>query len=358
MKIIYLGHAASGSTSRHRAEALTRLGHEVIVADPYAALTTNLSGRLRGALHYRTGYRLLQGAVNSWVDGLLRQHAGWPEVVWVDGGELIGSKVAKALRLFGCPAVLYNIDDPSGHRDGRRWDSLLSALPVYDLCAVVRRENISEFQAFGAHNVHRVWRSYDEVAHSPFGELNDISSVFRSEVAFVGTWIRGEGRDEFLLALIERGIDVAIWGDRWEKSPGWPKLQAHWRGPALSGRDYVAALQGAKLALGFLSKGNRDLHTTRSAEIPYAGGLLCAERTTEHLAMYREGEEAVFWNDVDECAAVCHKLLADDALRERIRQQGMARVRAGGYGNEGVCNDILTRLISNHAVNSELELDN
>jgi hypothetical protein len=106
----------------------------------------------------------------------------------------------------------------------------------------------------------------------------------------------------------------------------------------------VAALQGAKIALGFLSHGNRDLHTRRSVEIPYAGGLLCAERTTEHLAMYEEGIEAVFWSDVNECAAICHKLLVDDVLRERIRQQGMTRVRADGYGNESVCREILLQL--------------
>lgn len=344
MKILYVGHAALESTSRHRADALSRLGHEVVLVDPYAALASHLRGRLRGAVHYRTGYRLLQGAMCAWVDSLLKQHASWPELVWVDSGELIGFKVASALRQFGCPTVLYNIDDPSGHRDGRRWDSLLSALPIYDLCAVVRMENIPEFQSLGARSVHRVWRSYDEAAHRPYDKLEDIPAAFRSEVVFVGTWMRDEGRDDFLLKLIARGINVAIWGDRWQRSPGWSRLRAHWRGPALSGRDYVAALQGAKLALGFLSRGNRDLHTTRSAEIPYAGGLLCAQRTTEHLAMYREGEEAIFWNDADECAEVCRKLLADETLRERIRQHGTARVRSGRYGNEAVCREILELL--------------
>ena len=352
MKILYIGHASPESTSRHRADALTRLGHEVIVADPYAALATSLHGRLRSPLHYRTGYRLLQGAVCAWVNELLQQHAGWPELVWLNGGELIGAEAANKLRQLGAPMLLYNNDDPTGERDGGRFDSLLAALPTYDLCVVVREPNVAEFRAQGARAVLRVWMSYDEVAHRPYDKVDDIPMAFRSEVAFVGTWIRGEGRDEFLLALIEHGLDIAIWGDRWQKSPGWHKLRAHWRGPALAGRDYVAALQGAKLALGFLSHGNRDLHTRRSAEIPYAGGLLCAERTAEHLAMYREGEEAAFWNDADECAAVCRKLLADDALRERIRRQGMARVRAGGYGNETVCREILAQLMEDRVTDT------
>ena len=346
MKILYIGHSAPASTSRHRADALMRLGHEVIVADPYAALATHLQGRLRGALHYRTGYRLLQGAACAWVDGLLRQHAGWPELVWVDGGELFGFKAATALRQFGCPTVLYNHDDPSGHRDGRRWDSLLAALPAYDLCAVVRAENIAEFHALGARSVQRVWRSYDEVAHRPFDNTDDIPAAYRSEVAFIGTWMPKERRDEFMLSLIKRGVPLSIWGDAWQRSPNWLQIKHCWRGPSIYGRDYVAAVQGAKVALGLLSKGNRDLHTTRSAEIPYAGGLLCAQRTSEHLKMYKEGEEAVFWDNAEECATVCHSMLADAALRERIRINGTRRVETGGFGHEAVLSHIVERLLA------------
>ena len=344
MKILYIGHATPASTSRHRADALTRLGHDVILADPYAALATHLHNRLRSALHYRTGYRLLQSAAHTWVDGLLRQHAGWPEVVWVDNGELIGVKAATTLHQFRCPIVLYNHDDPSGHRDGRRWDSLLAALPAYDLCAVVRTENIAEFHNLGARNVQRVWRSYDEVDHRPFDNIKDIPAAYRSDVAFIGTWIPKERRDEFMLTLVKRGVPLSIWGDAWQRSPNWGQIKHCWRGPSIYGRDYVAAVQGAKMALGLLSKGNRDLHTTRSAEIPYAGGLLCAERTSEHMHMFKEGEEAVFWDDAEECAAVCQLMLADAGLREWIRINGKRRVETGGFGHEAVLSQIIKNI--------------
>jgi len=103
----------------------------------------------------------------------------------------------------------------------------------------------------------------------------------------------------------------------------------------------VAAIQGAKLCLGLLSKENRDLHTQRSAEIPYAGGLFCAERTSEHRQLYTEGAEAVFWSDAEECIQACRRLLADEPLRERIRIAGMHRIRALGLGNESICRQIL-----------------
>ena len=288
-----------------------------------------------------SGYRLLRDAACAWVDGLLRQHAAWPEMVWVNGGELIGAATANKLRQFGAPVVLYNNDDPTGKRDGRRFDSLLAALPAYDLCAVLREPNVGEFYAHGARSVHRVWMSYDEILHRPFESIEDIPAAFRSEVAFIGTCFRGHGRDRFLLDLIDQKLDVAIWGSDWQRSNYWPRLRSYWRGPGIFGRDYVAAIQGSKISLGFVSHGNRDLHTTRSVEIPYAGGLLCAERTSEHLAMYRDGEEAVFWKDSEECGSICHQLLADNGLREHIRFRGQQRVRENSFGNESIVKEIL-----------------
>lgn len=336
MKILYIGHAAFESTSRHRADALTRLWHEVVVADPYKALATHLHGHLRGALHYRTGYRFLQRKMKSWLINQLKRPDRF-DLAWVDSGELLGVDCMRLLRSAGLMAVLYNHDDPTGKRDGHRFDTLLKSLPFYDVCAVVRHENIEEFARCGAKAVMRVWRSYDEVMHAPYQDLSDVPANYRSEVVFIGTWMRGEGRDQFVLDLVKRGIPVSIWGQRWQKSPLWEQLKGSYRGGNLSGRDYVAAIQGAKVCLGMLSKGNRDLHTTRTMEIPYAGGVLCAERTSEHLELYKEGVEAVFWRDVEECAQQCRRLLDDEPWRESVRRAGMARVRASHLGHEDIC---------------------
>jgi hypothetical protein len=214
-------------------------------------------------------------------------------------------------------------------------------LPLYDLCVVVRDVSAVECRAHGARKVLKVWRSYDEVAHCPDLAPKLVPAQFSADVSFIGTWMRHEARDEFLLSLRERGLEIAVWGDRWDKSPLWRQLQPHWRGPNLVGSGYVSAIRGAKICLGLLSKGNRDLHTTRSVEIPYAGGLLCAQRTSEHLELYVEDEEAVFWSDADECATKCLELLADPEKRERIASAGMRRVRQNRVGNEDICRQIL-----------------
>ena len=347
--ILYLGDSQPNTTSAHRANALIRLGHTVVVKDPNKLISESPGLRFTEPLHYRTGYRFLQPNFVRWVETLVN-NVDKPDLIWVNSGELLGPKSLKVLKRFACPIVLYNNDDPTGGRDGRRFDLLLKALPYYDLCAVMRDTNVSEYKAKGARHVLKVHMSYDEVAHQPFAQVSDVPTPYRSDVAFVGTWIRNEKRDEFLLELIRQGVPLSIWGGRWKKSPHWKALQAAYCGSVLRGRDYVAAIQGAKICLGFLSKGNRDLHTQRSLEIPFAGGLLCAERTSEHLAMYREGIDAVFWSEANECASICHQLLNDANQREAIRSSGMRRVRELRLGNEDVCKQVLNAAFGNSSL--------
>jgi hypothetical protein len=343
LNILYLGDSKPHSTSFHRASALQRLGHSVSIFDPYAAISSSLEGRITGAIHYRSGYRFLQPKVRKWLKHII-QAIPATDLIWVNSGELFGPACLKVIKSLGKPVILYNNDDPTGGRDGRRFDSLLRSVKYYDLCLVLRNINIQEYKGLGAKNVMRVNMSYDEVVHKPFEDIDQIAEQFRSSVAFIGTWMRYENRDKFLLQLIEQGVPVSIWGGRWQKSPLWAKLKPYYKGSALGGRDYVAGLQGARICIGMLSKGNRDLHTRRSVEVPYIGGLFCAERTSEHMEMYKEGVEAVFWNSADECARICKELLADEQKRELIRQAGMRRVRELKVGNEDIARQALEKI--------------
>jgi spore maturation protein CgeB len=233
-------------------------------------------------------------------------------------------------------------DDPTGGRDGRRFDSLKSALPCYDLCVVVREQNVEEFRALGARRVMRVWMSYDEVAHLPVEITAAERQQYGSEVCFVGTWMPERG--PFMARLLELGVPLSIWGDRWQKAPEWNKIKSVWRGPGVFNENYPKIVSASKVMLGLLSKGNRDLHTQRSLEIPSIGGLFCAERTAEHEQLFEDGKEAVFWNNAEECAQVCFKLLTDSVCRDRIRRAGQQRVLSLRLGNEDICRKILAEI--------------
>jgi spore maturation protein CgeB len=239
--------------------------------------------------------------------------------------------------------INYNIDDPLGPRDGARSRGYRRSLPFYDLCVVMRAHNVVEASELGAKKVFRVQMSADEIAHAPRCLTAEDYRQWECDVLFLGTWFPERG--PFLLDLIKRGIALTIRGANWSKAPEWNKLKPFWRGGPLQGDEYAKAIQCARVNLGLLSKGNRDLHTTRSLEIPALGGLLCAERTSEHSAMYVEGVEALFWRDAVECAAKCQFALENEDRRSSLARSGRLRVASNGGYNEAVLASILQRAL-------------
>ena len=327
MKILYLGD--DHGTSRHRADALRRIGHDVHVVDP----ATTLPGGARvKQLVKETGGLVTQEFVARRI--LDRIEGSQYDLTWVNGGHLVGAGLVRTLRRFG-PVVNYNNDDPLGGRDRRVWTAYKRAIPEYDLHIVMRALNVPEMHAAGAKSVLRVFMSADEAVHAPREATVPDTERWSADVLFVGTWM--EDRGAFMAELIRRGVPLTIRGARWDHAPEWPRIKSAWKGPGLSDpSEYTLAIQCSKVSLGLLSKGNRDRHTQRSMEIPYAGGVLCAERTDEHKELYDEGHEALFWSDADECARVCHQLLESPELRIAISRAGRLRCIANGHLNERV----------------------
>ena len=327
LNILYLGPISG--TCLDRANALRRLGHQVKHIDLRSLLpktswvdkvTWHLGGDLLATL-------LIPNLGKALKD---KQY----DLCWVDGGEWVTPKVIKLLRQHAQKILSYSIDDPLGPRDGPRFKAYRQSLPDYDLNAVVRNENVAEAYALGAVDVMRVYRSADEVSHAPRKLSESDHKAWDADVLFLGTWFPERG--PFLLDLIKRGVPLTIRGSGWHKAPEWPELKAYWMGGSIAGDDYAKAIQCAKVNLGMVSKANRDLHTTRSLEIPALDGLLCAERTIEHAQMYEEGKEALFWSDSEECAEICKLALADETRRQAIANAGKQRLHRSGHLNQKV----------------------
>jgi len=332
VSILWIG--AAGGTSLHRVNALRRLGHRVELVD----LRTLLP---RTPWIDRVTWRLGGNVLSPLVMRKLPQRLGRGkyDLCCVDGGDWVTPRIIELLREHAQVIVNYNIDDPLGMRDGRRSVAYRQSLHYYDLCVVVRAENVAEAMALGARRVLRVYRAADEAAHAPRPLASGDEERWRADVLFIGTWFPERG--PVFAELLARGVPLTIRGARWQKAPEWSQLKSAWKGGELFGDDYAKAIQCAKVNLGLVSKGNRDQHTTRSLEIPALGGLLCAERTDEHLEMYDEGTEALFWRDAAECADMCAYALADEDRRRRIAAAGHARMAASRNYNEPIMQTIV-----------------
>ncbi len=332
MKVLFLG--PNSGTSLHRFHGFERLGHEAHLIDPRALLPSS-------ALIDHFEWKIHPAPLGALARQRLLHRLGQErfDLVFVDSGSLVSASLVRSLKKRARRVVNFNHDDPFGPRDGVRFASYRAAVPHYDLVVVVRQENIAEAYALGAQRVLHTFRVADDVEHAPRPVTPQIRQYWASEVAFVGTWMPERG--PFLARLMNLGIPLSIFGGNWDKAHEWPLLRAAHRTRHLEGTDYCHAVQCAKINLGLLSSGNRDLHTTRSMEIPSLGSVLSAQRTSEHAQLYVDQEEAVFWNGPDDCARVCRDLLHDTQRRERIARKGHERFLANGY----TTNRLLKRII-------------
>ncbi len=336
MKILYMGPEAG--TAIQRVGAFQRLGHDVTLVDGKAPIQNpTLASFLLSRWALRTGALGLGGVFRRHIRAQVKGQSF--DFVFVDHGEYYGPAIIREFKKIARVVVNFNQDNPYVPRDGLKWRQFLKALPYYDLAVTPRASSVAPARRAGARRVIAVNFAADEAVHRPIELTDEDRARYAAKVVFVGTWMPERG--PFLLRLVERGVPLRIYGDRWMKAPEYERLKPYIASGNLVGDDYVKAIRGAAIAIGLLSKGNQDLHTTRSLEIPAIGTLFCAERTSDHLAMYKDGEEAVFFDTADECADLCLTLLAQPDRISKIAAAGARRVRQNGDFNESLLKRII-----------------
>lgn len=325
MRLLYLGDASG--TSRHRVAALRRLGCRVDLIDPRACFGHSAFAEM---WIWRCGSFGMESLVRRYVLSRLRRERY--DICIVNHGELVGPSLLHELRGRVGAILNFNLDNPFVGRDNRRWRLFWHAARHYDLIATPRATSAEAGERAGL-PMARFFQTADEVVHRPRVGGIALDRRLRTDVAFVGTWFPERGA--FITQLLDAGLNVRIFGPNWHKSPEFARLKSvvAMSGP-LDDRAYVAALRGSRILLGLLSAGNEDQHTTRSMEVPAVGSLLCARRTDEHRQLYREGEEAVFWDDAGECARHCRDLLANPERLAAIAAAGARRQAASDNWNE------------------------
>ena len=94
------------------------------------------------------------------------------------------------------------------------------------------------------------------------------------------------------------------------------------------------AVAHSKINLCFLRKGNRDLQTCRSIEIPAMGGFMIHERNAEIKDLLREDSEAVYFSDDEELVEKVSYWLSNERGRRSIASQGFEAISAGNFRHE------------------------
>lgn len=252
-----------------------------------------------------------------------------PEVIFFYRATHISPSTIKKINKINKEIILvgYNNDDPfSDKHRFMLWNNFLKTVPLYDLMLSYRFHNIENYLSIGAKRVEllRSWffpeRNYPVI-------LNDAEyEKYNCDIVFIGHY-ENDCRSEYLNELLSHGFDVRVYG------PGWPRcleffpfLNKQQPIISLSGEEYNKALSGAKIALCFLSKLNRDTYTRRCFEIPATRTLMLSEYTDDLATLYKENDEIVFFRSKEDLLKKVDFYLKNESSRKKIADNGFSRV--------------------------------
>lgn len=322
-RILVLDADASLSVGASLHRGFLSLGHDSHFFDEAKWLGGHSPSPLRRAIN-RVAHPLLPGLMHR---ALLRTVACLrPSVILVMKGRHHPACLVERLRVPGRRLLVFHTDDLRNPLNAS--SSMLEALPHWDIVFTTRRFALGEILAQGARRVEFLPFGYDPSLHYPAPFTPSETNPWDRTVSFVGTW--SAERPPLLEPLLSR-CELAIWGSCWESvprsSPLFPSIRRH----TLLGAELRRLLSNTAINLALLRKANRDRHTMRSFEITACGGFMLAERSDEHLEMFEQDREAVFFNGVEELTEKVARYLADPHARRAISEAGHRRLLGGRH---------------------------
>lgn len=342
MRILLAGDWHSDLHEEEMARSLRRLGHEVseFKWHSYFASRTKRAGvwAALGSLVRRAQNKYLSGpllaAINR--DIVLSALSCRPDLLFVYRGTHITRRTINAIKraLPACVVVGYNNDDPFSPTQRRYyWRHFVRAIPAYDLMLAYRERNLAEFRAAGAKRVELLRSWFVPGRNHPVELSSQERDRFECDVVFIGHY-EPDGRLECLEEIVRRGYRLKLFGPTkyWERPLRQSPVLARFAPVRMVwGEDYNRALAGARIALCFLSKLNRDTYTRRCFEIPATGTLMLSEYTDDLASLYDAGGEADFFQDQADLLDKITFYLQHEERRDAVARAGHLKVQSAGH---------------------------
>ena len=274
-----------------------------------------------------------------------------PDMLFIYRGTHILPNMIKKIK-FKFPNILivgYNNDDPfSKSAPTNMWRHFLNGIKCYDIMFAYRKKNIQEFKNAGCKKVFLLRSWFDPKKNFPKNLTIDEQKKYTSDVTFVGHY-EPDGRLKYLEEVVRQGWNLKLFGHGY----GWNKvlsesqiLKSYVPVETVWGNQYNNSINGAKIALCFLSKLNNDTYTRRCFEIPASGTVLLSERTSDLSNMYAEGVDAEFFSSMDEFRNKLNDLLSNEDRLNKISSSGLRRVWKDGHDIDSRARYLLSKVRS------------
>lgn len=340
INILYVGQLFDGSTALHRKDSLSKLVNELNAIDS-TSQTLSFSKRIRQKLNKvlfnnycdfeRVNQRIIYSLENQFF-----------HLLWIDKGLIVEPSTLQRAKDIHPNLIIVSYSPDDMINPQNQTNHYIASLPLYDYFVTTKSYNVEELQAMGGQRGIFVDNAFAENVHIPMKLTSEEKGALWADVGFIGSY--EEDRYQQMRYLADNDIKIRIWGESWRQYiDTHPNLEIITR--PMFGLNYTKVINATMINLCFLRKVNRDLQTTRSVEIPACGAFMLAERTDEHVALFKEGEEADFFSDKEE---LLEKVIYYLKNSNRIKEIGLAARRrciSSGYSNEARLRKVLETLL-------------
>ena len=326
-RILYVGPLRYGGTCLQRFQAFVDLGHIVFPFD----IDLYFSPAYRGVHSIEKKLNFGPSLLRMNRDIVKQAKKYSIDICWFDKSTLVFPNTLNKLKKILKNSILIHYSPDDMINPDNQTSNYLKSISLFDVHITTKSYQVNELAAMGAQKTLFLDNAYCHHLHRPIKVNDDDREQYGAAVAFIGSF--EEDRYESIRQVAEAGIEVRIWGEGWKRKalPFNENIKIENR--AIWGAEYVIAICSTDINLCFLRKANRDLQTTRSVEIPACGAFMIAERTNEHLRLFKEGDEAVYFSSNEELVRKILHYQARPEQRLCISRAALKRCEDGGYNN-------------------------
>ena len=140
------------------------------------------------------------------------------DLIYVTAGEYLDKFSIHFLKKKCKKIFLYCPDNPFVKRDNKRWGLLRKSIFLYDHVIFIQPSRKKYTKINKINNYSIFYPHYEKSVHK---KNNYIKKKY--DIVFVGTWFKD--RANFLKKLIDNGMNIKIFGSRWNKDPDYEKYK-------------------------------------------------------------------------------------------------------------------------------------
>lgn len=339
MKLLYVGEAITGSRSLQRYKSLRLLIPSarlfVYQNDSYGI---NGGGGLTSRIMNKLGIPLEYGNVNNKLIEVIAEYR--PKTIIFE--KCLALKPALYRFVKGASINIIGLfEDDICLRHNTSF-YLNSSLKYFDYIFTTKEKNIgAEFEKrrFTGNNflVEPTFCSFIYKFDPVFFKSK---KNYKFDITFIGTY---EGqRAAYIEYLAKHGYKVYVWGNGW-------KIIRHSNiviNEATYDENYVSIISDSKINLCFIRKKNRDTITSRSVEIPAAGGFMLAQDTERHRKLLGD-VTCGFFDSKESLLKQVDFYLKNENLRTSIAMNGYMHIHTSGLSHSDLFSFIFNKINEN-----------